>query len=871
LTEDNVHARRRLLAVLIQEGAMDERLLALLFPGGNAIPDEDMYWDYKENFPLQDAEDKSDYNCKMAALAKDVVAFYNVEGGYLVAGVRDSDKAVVGFQGDFDVNDLCKRITGATRAVIDAKYRQLGLEANGSRFHIGILYIPRRSNGQDPVQFLKDAPATATGRKAYSANDIYMRSREECRKATTAEDFSTLIRRDRHLSVGSAAPRFYLENNLPARDPTMRDFVGREEQISDLWRWFTDRYTAVKLLSGPGGVGKTSIAWTFCDAVSQSPPSGIEKVVWLTAKKKTYAAILGEYVEIGHTHFDSLPTLLIALLGELGVPETAIPADPAREELIDEAIAAIKVNPCLLVVDDIDSLNQEEQFDVFRTIAMIFDRVIAGGATRARALMTARLGLSAAPGQLMLVEGMPLAEFEAYVKVTAAAIGTPLKEGSSWKQDVRRLHDASSGSPLFAAAILRLVSLGDSLSAAIKHHAGVEGEEVRRFAFERELDNLSDNQLRVLFAAIALHDCSMMEIAEITGNNRTLVRDDIAILRNYHLLSIAASIEDFAKAEARVTAPAVIVNMSDLIRKKVSDPSRIENLAAKIRREVANDSDAVGREIRRIVSYWQDDDPMLALEAAQHASRKHPKAADLRCMLGRAYLKLDRPDPRAAEAAFRKASELGCVRPEILPLWLEAKEAMEDWTGVIQLTSSRGNETLTPQTVLSLAKAYWALGNDQATAGSWSSAERYFLQGAQEVRRAFEEHRAHGSVEPLRTIKHDLAVAYFDSVRRRVVRPDDKIEVWQAGVSTLEMEVYHRGVVVNAMAALKEWWTAVERRQKADAVSQNLLRAALSALNGMLRKIGNSGPNWTTITTDGRMLRADLERRGEHHRKINSF
>ena len=160
--------------------------------------------------------------------------------------------------------------------------------------------------------------------------------------------------------------------------------MGRDSQLDGLWRWFSERHTAVKLLSGPGGVGKTSIAWTFCDSVIAAPPVGIEKVIWLTAKRRTYVAMMAKWVEIGTTHFDSLPTLLTALLGELGVPDEQMPDPTDRDVLIDDVIEALKTWPCLLVVDDIDSLPQEAQFDVFRTISMIFDRVIATGSPRAR-------------------------------------------------------------------------------------------------------------------------------------------------------------------------------------------------------------------------------------------------------------------------------------------------------------------------------------------------------------------------------------------------------------------------------------------------------------------------------------------------------
>ena len=342
--------RRRALSTLIGQGCVDERVIQELLPDGVPLPDEDLLWDYKEMLPVLDAnpsqDTKDEYGYKMGEVAKDVVSFYNTYGGYLIIGVRDIDHSICGFNRDFDVNDLCKKIHGATRETIDAKFRSVAMRGAAEGKAIGILFIPQRPKDHDPVQFLKDAPASKLNKRAYQANDIYMRSREECRRAMTAADFALLFNRERLGIASLASDSKYIENNLPAKDPNLVEFVGRDAQLDDLWRWFVDRYTAVKLLSGSGGVGKTSIAWAFCDAVSRNPPSGLEKVVWLTAKKMN-AALLGKYVDIAHTHFSDLTSLLLALLGELGVPGNQMSEDPSREELIEECISALKTWPCL--------------------------------------------------------------------------------------------------------------------------------------------------------------------------------------------------------------------------------------------------------------------------------------------------------------------------------------------------------------------------------------------------------------------------------------------------------------------------------------------------------------------------------------------
>ena len=59
-----------------------------------------------------------------------------------------------------------------------------------------------------------------------------------------------------YLPISLAIP--ILTNNLRKPDSQVYRFIGRDKELSDLWRWLSNPYALVKVVSGFGGLGKTT-------------------------------------------------------------------------------------------------------------------------------------------------------------------------------------------------------------------------------------------------------------------------------------------------------------------------------------------------------------------------------------------------------------------------------------------------------------------------------------------------------------------------------------------------------------------------------------------------------------------------------------
>src|ERR1039458_3411649 len=125
LTHDSVFQRNRRLSSYINAGNIGSEVLDELLPTGSPHSYEKSLWDYKLELPTLPLDrkptdsEKVSYAAAMAAIIKDVVAFYNSYGGYLVIGVDDKTREVTGFAKQFDCGDLLKKVHGATKHEID--------------------------------------------------------------------------------------------------------------------------------------------------------------------------------------------------------------------------------------------------------------------------------------------------------------------------------------------------------------------------------------------------------------------------------------------------------------------------------------------------------------------------------------------------------------------------------------------------------------------------------------------------------------------------------------------------------------------------------------------------------------------------------
>ena len=837
---------------------LDTKVLNYLLPNGHPHSYETSLWDYKRHLPNTsgrgDENGQQEAALEIAELIKDVVAFYNSYGGYIVAGVDQyADAPLIGCDNlnarGFTVEKLNEQLKSYTKSRIECRFARHTITSPSGPKEIGLLVVPMRPASSPVVRMARGAPEVKN-KASYAKNAIFARIGDSCMPMTDDASLLQFLCSPRTLG---GTPRS-IEHNLPSRDPNLIRFVGRSEYLFRLWDWFIDKHTAVKTLTALGGTGKTAIAYEFCQQFLEDAPSWAAKLIWLSAKQRTFSAIMGRYEETTRTDFSTPIDFLEALARECGAMDKEIDAaEKDQGELLDLVYDGLVEFPSLIVVDDLDTLPAEEQNNLFSIIQQLAGRLHATGC---RFLFTSRLELGA-DTQRIPVRGFEEREFTEYAKMVAAERSIPLNEAL-----IKQLHSASKGSPIFCSSILRLASLSININDAIRSWKGKDGEEVRRFAFERELRELTDSQTRTLFALCSLGVTTHLELKQVLEADEHLLNKDLARLREFHLYASGGD----PRTGARLEVPEPILLMQDLLESRVQNPKRLAQDCALLRTKSPKVNDRVSFAIHTVVALWKENEYEAAEISARSAVKENKKSGDLHCTLGQCQVKLKPPRYEEADKACAEADRLKSSRVELLPTWIEAKVGLGDWMGIVDVVGKAAPEEVRSYVAFQQARAYAELGRQAIGRSDPSKAIERYKQAMEAASRSIRQGRAGERLPDLRELCRVCAHNYVGLVDTQSSRPGDRLDVFNAVSDAFACHVTETRLIQLGIDALLSWSSDVFARSGADGEPVRILDRRLDRLEEMKIHIAKQGTSRSSILDRIEIAHAQMAKRTRNGR-----
>jgi hypothetical protein len=721
----NIHIKNAIEC--LKQGAINQELSSMFFPNETPIPKECALWDYKSEM----SNDKLSY----AEIAKDILAFYNSYGGYLFLGVKETKKDEIFEVVDFSepsnfLADLKGSISSYASTKIDISVCSLTV---GTK-NIKVIYIPQRPASQLPAFLTKNGPEKKPGKPLFLEKSTYFRQKDEIILASMASEWeflnstrdpNDLLSETSFLSQTTRLARV-IPTNLPDRNLICAHLYGRDQVLGLLWKWIADELEPVRLLAGIGGCGKTSVAYEFASRFYKNAPTPFEQVLWLSAKRKQFRGDRNDYIELPETLYSTPRELLEGLcLGTAAMTQTELDNSEESEYTLQRKLReSLRLIPALIIVDDVDSLSDEDQKRVFELVQQI-----SAGAL-SKFLLTTRANFAFSQTQCIEITGLEDEPYQDFVEERINRFGIEkLKQ-----HEIKKLHSASLGSPLWTESIIRLLREGSTLEEAIKEWKGKPGEDARAAALRKELKALSSDSKRILYVAAILGDCSRAEIIEIAKVGKQTFGNAIAQLNTLFLVEAPRIIEDeprFSVPEA--TALAVIESAKEL----VDDHNR---LTYDTREFVKRTNSSTGLNAKRKVAVIVNQTMAListdqtenAFSTVNTALAEMPTNADLLMLKGRCLRESDR---NGAIEAFRAAYKNGQRKPLLFEMWHQCLMDLESFAAAIDVVNLALKSRLDRGIWLPLrAFAFVKVGLVRYNDGNVVSAVDEFLKATQDYR-----------------------------------------------------------------------------------------------------------------------------------------
>lgn len=669
---------KKSLLAFIDAGQTDRQVIDLLLdPTGRYFaPIEGDLLDYK----LLAGTDKAE----TAKTVLQIVSLHNSYGGFLVYGVSEisaeTEFRAVGVEKDsIDVKQLKDKVRAFTGESIDITLQYISLTTSqgvAGQIYIALLLIPKRSH-HEPIAFGKDSPGI-NEKYIFRSDDIYFRKGDECLPAK-GKDMAFLNGPRIHSLNGASlltkihVRKAIIDHNLPDRSFICSQFFGRKGYIDMLWEWSGDEFSRVRVLAGEGGLGKTSIAYEFAQAIVSDPPEDLQQVVWVTAKRVQFSGITNASILVPETHFSTFSELLAELCARIGCTDDEITgaSDKMLQKFLKEALT---ITPCLVVVDDVDSLPTDDQ-------KKVLEMGMSLSGTKSRLLMTTRFNQTYSSNLAIPIDGLDISnEYPAFVE----NLQKRYPYANLAEKQIKRMHDTTAGSPLFTESLYRLFR-DLSVDRAIQEWKGKHGEDARSAALKREIDQLSPEAKRVIVVvALLAPSCSLEELAQTTSYGDVRLMACIDELSAMFLVSAPAISTDPRYTCDENTRTYVTGRGRELI----GDYVRVEANVRALRKDAGLSKQSVknrqvGLAIRQASAQLRAGKPEEALETVKQSKKSIRANFDLLTMEARIFLEgFNKPDE--ARKLLRKCFDLGSRKDLMFRFWFDAEKGVGHNQGALE-------------------------------------------------------------------------------------------------------------------------------------------------------------------------------------------
>lgn len=452
--------------------------------GLNTESDE---FDYKEVF-------KFDTKGKVELL-KDIYAFANTKGGYIIYGVTNSFSWIgLDDRSDETIDDtsIHQAIENYIEGKIDVVFNEI--DYDGKEFLLFYIkpskgILTAKKNGAYEVKSRKGKQST---KFAFRENDVYCRRGSRSIKAD-----AIYYKQKKH--------NFKIVENISTTSKRYNNFIGRSLDLKKLHSLVSHPNVNLVQVDGIGGIGKTTLVHHYCEkliAENDDYNLPFEFMIWMSAKRTEYTAKGIREIKRFLTNYEDVINEIVSFL-EISV-DSLDDESESDEEKVKQFLSSHKV---LLIIDNMETLIDEDLIDLLQNLPR-----------QSKAILTTRETASDWQMAKHSVEGFPELEFIDFMNSEHERL-TSKKLSSVILNKIDKVYKYTKGMPLAGKLIIDQLSNNTDINYIIRGlEKGTTYSELLKFCFDGTLKKLSADEKSVLYTF------------SLTENDQFLTVDDLVYI-----------------------------------------------------------------------------------------------------------------------------------------------------------------------------------------------------------------------------------------------------------------------------------------------------------------------------------------------------
>jgi hypothetical protein len=378
----------------------------------------------------------------------------------------------------------------------------------------------------------------------------------------------------------------------------------------------------------------------------------------MSAKRRRF--VEGTTVLVDRPDFYDKESAIKGILSFFGDAQRAGDLDTRALDLLTEF-------PSLLIIDDIDTIEGKSEDAIQFLLMTVPER------SKSRVLITSRRALFGMANLTTQVRGLEPHDAEEFIKSRCALMGISAAPVLGFKDRVLEVTDAS---PLFIEDLLRLAQSGIGIERAIGLWSERRGADARKYAIQREFDQLDDDAKYVLLALTIQGSCTAAEICQGLDWPADRLVDAMQQLRKMFLMptpTTSGSSEQLALNRNIQSLVRDVFSGSEAFR-RTARIMRAASGALKTKRSEDERAATVLRRAGLLVKQGREEE---AEEEVQASVNEFPGRSDL--LAGLAWVQKKRRDYASARMNFRRAHELGCSQRDAYWHWSDMEAVNQEW------------------------------------------------------------------------------------------------------------------------------------------------------------------------------------------------